>query len=236
MTIALILMLLTILWCTKALGWRNSYRFTGLVLALIFLALTPPVNHRLMGALESWEPAEAHCRPDAPPAQYLVMLGGTRSGGLATNWINLTTSSLARLAHAMETADKSPEGTFVFPISTTEANPVRSLLKVTGFPPDQTQYLPGVTNTYDSIARFSQISNADQPGNVGVITSAFHMRRTAQTLRRFDIDFCTLPTDYLSHSGQSGAHLLPTPSTIRNLDLMLHEIVGLVWYRLRGYT
>jgi uncharacterized SAM-binding protein YcdF (DUF218 family) len=66
-----------------------------------------------------------------------------------------------------------------------------------------------------------------------LVTSAFHMPRAMACFRAAGWDVTPYPTDYRRGSEPFSFGLL---ANLSDLDLAAHEWVGLLYYRLRGYT
>lgn len=70
-----------------------------------------------------------------------------------------------------------------------------------------------------------------------LITSAFHMQRAAGCLRAVGLSFDTLPVDFRSHDPERfPAGLAPRVESLGLSTFALHEFLGRLVYRLRGYT
>lgn len=152
-------------------------------------------------------------------------------------WSSLMPASLARLEHALNQWQTHPEQTLYIAASPDEASAVQHLLTALNLPGTENLVLvKGVTNTYTSARSLAREHPESQSRMLGVITSAFHMRRAADTVKKAGFQFCTMPTHYLSTTQVPAPWVIPTRSTIAQMDLMLHEIVGLFWYRLNGYA
>lgn len=65
--------------------------------------------------------------------------------------------------------------------------------------------------------------------NVWLVTSAMHMRRSQETFAHFGAETCAAPVDFTE--GWRG--LLPDHLSTGRLDRLLHEMVGLAYYRIR---
>ncbi|MEO0972217.1 MAG: YdcF family protein [Pseudomonadota bacterium] len=69
----------------------------------------------------------------------------------------------------------------------------------------------------------------------GIVTSAFHIPRAMGAFRAQDLnDVLAVPTDYTT--GPTNFALPQAAAHLTQLDWAAHEWVGLLWYRVHGYT
>ena len=88
-------------------------------------------------------------------------------------------------------------------------------------------------NTCES-ARFARDAVMPAPGEVWLlVTSSFHLPRSMACFRSVDWEVTPYPTDF-----RRGRLLwsLGLVDNLQDFDLATHEWLGLVYYRLRGYT
>lgn len=67
-----------------------------------------------------------------------------------------------------------------------------------------------------------------------LVTSAGHMPRAMGVFRKQGLDPVPAPTNYLSTPSTRDWNLLPNGQHLAISDLAVHEVLGLVWYRLLG--
>jgi uncharacterized SAM-binding protein YcdF (DUF218 family) len=69
-----------------------------------------------------------------------------------------------------------------------------------------------------------------------LVTDATHMRRAARCLRALGVEVTPAPCNYrATWFPWTVGRFLPTPDGAKDVDAALHEWVGIVWYRLRGW-
>ena len=95
-------------------------------------------------------------------------------------------------------------------------------------------------NTHEHAVELAKLlANKDNSQWV-LITSAFHMPRAFACFRKAGIMVIPYPVDYKTqfniHDALSISMLLPTLGNINRFNIALHEWLGLVVYRLLGYT
>ncbi len=87
-------------------------------------------------------------------------------------------------------------------------------------------------NTYEN-AYFSK--KYIKEGKVLLITSAFHMRRSAAIFKKAGYHFDILSTDYISNPISVDDYFLPKARALENWTLVTKEIIGYFVYWLVGY-
>jgi uncharacterized SAM-binding protein YcdF (DUF218 family) len=70
---------------------------------------------------------------------------------------------------------------------------------------------------------------------VALVLDAVRMTRAAACLQKLGIDVAPAPSDFRTF-GPLRKELLPSWQAIRRNEDTLHEILGLAWYRMRGWT
>lgn len=72
-------------------------------------------------------------------------------------------------------------------------------------------------------------------GGLILVTSAGHMPRCMGLFRKLGMDPIPAPTDFQAGKNPFSASFAPTIEHLRFSEMALHEYVGILWYRLRGY-
>jgi uncharacterized SAM-binding protein YcdF (DUF218 family) len=221
---------------------RRRAALTVLVLALIWTwgIATPAAARWLRGSLEArFDPALPSERPTA--AAIVVLGGGIAPQAPPRAGANLTAAG-DRLWYGAQLyrADKAPR------VITTGANPYpghgptaaeagAERLAALGVPRAR---ITGVssTNTHtDALGVSRVLSRGGEP--VLLVTSAFHMPRALATFRAAGIAAVPAPTDFLvTSAAPAGAYRwLPSGEAFYESGQAMHEYVGLLYYRLRGW-
>lgn len=234
MTAWVITFCLLVLWVGKVRQHPMLVSSARIAIALVVLLLTPPVMARLMALAESLVPASMECGR-SPPDAIVVFMGGVYPDFMGTaSWSSLMPASLARLEHGLAVHRETENVPLYIAASNEERVAVEAILNPLQLSERSSiEFLTDISNTFDSVAAVSRLQAKTQPTRYGIVTSAFHMARTAQTLRRFGIEFCTYPAHFLSDTRIPPPWIIPTRSTVAHMDLLLHELVGSIWYRVR---
>jgi uncharacterized SAM-binding protein YcdF (DUF218 family) len=88
-------------------------------------------------------------------------------------------------------------------------------------------------NTCETASAIRALIRPDATEHWLLVTSASHMPRAVACFRAKGWDVVPYPTDFRRGTHPLGFDLL---GNLEDLDLALHEWLGLVYYRLRGYT
>jgi uncharacterized SAM-binding protein YcdF (DUF218 family) len=90
------------------------------------------------------------------------------------------------------------------------------------------------SNTAEN-ARFSrEVLNEFGINKIVLVTQAYHMPRAALEFTKAGFQVLPAPTAFIGHKGESRLlDWLPSPSTWANSFLLAHEMIGMLWYRIR---
>lgn len=113
-----------------------------------------------------------------------------------------------------------------------------------GLPPNVIVTETKSENTHDHAVNLCPFLQEQQMGRVLLVTSAMHMPRSVAVFRRVcpTIEFVPAPTDFRAPFAPSaawyrrGVALLPTPRSLLDFSDAAHEFLGMLYYRLRGWT
>ncbi|MDI6863617.1 MAG: YdcF family protein [Pseudothermotoga sp.] len=89
-------------------------------------------------------------------------------------------------------------------------------------------------NTYENAKNVAKIVKELNLKELVLVTSAVHMKRAKMSFEKFKVRVHPYPVDYLCDYGPvSWIDFVPTKESLEANMLALHEIVGLLWYRLK---
>ena len=92
-------------------------------------------------------------------------------------------------------------------------------------------------NTHENAVESKRIVDERGAKNVLMVTSAFHMPRAAGCFRKVGLAVDTLPVDRRTANPHfTPLELIPRAGNLQESAHVIHEWVGRVVYRLRGYT
>ena len=114
------------------------------------------------------------------------------------------------------------------------AESMRELLTGAGVPADKIWMEERARNTHENAVFSAQILRQHGVRRIALVVDARSMHRAAACLRREGIEVVAAPSRfrYLSANLEDW---LPGWQAIRGNELTLHEAVGLLWYRWRGW-
>jgi uncharacterized SAM-binding protein YcdF (DUF218 family) len=74
----------------------------------------------------------------------------------------------------------------------------------------------------------------DKNLKIGVVTSAYHMKRSEREFKKYFHNVIPLPSDYLYSSPPSSIiAFIPRSGNFYKFSTALHEMIGIVWYRIK---
>lgn len=219
---------------------------TGRVLAALgvvglFLFGATPLSRAIIRILEDRFPIAAN---DERKVDGIVVLGGAI--GVVRGQIKFTDEA-SRMTTAIALARRHPGARLVFAgggaslvsaVTVTEADAARMLFRAVGIPDERVTYEDRSRNTREN-ALFAQKLVAPKAGERWLlVTSAYHMPRAVGAFRAVGFAVEAHPVDFHS-SGQARDYLRPYgkwADGLRVADLGVKEWIGLIAYRLAGYT
>jgi uncharacterized SAM-binding protein YcdF (DUF218 family) len=211
--------------------WRRPLgRRLGLVTAgLVVLFGIVPTGAWLMQPLETRFAAR-----NVADVTGVIVLAGAERVTLSELHSEPQLGSMGdRLTTFLLLAARHPHARLVHTGSAPESRVARSLILGAGVAPDRIRFEDQSRNTCDS-ASATRALVAPQPGERWLlVTSAVHMPRAVACFRAVDWDVIPHPTDF--QRGPNPLHW-GLVDNLQDLDFAAHEWLGLVYYRLRGYT
>ena len=71
---------------------------------------------------------------------------------------------------------------------------------------------------------------------IGLVTSAYHMKRSEREFRRYFQNVTPLPSDYLYSTSTAPLvfSFIPNSGSFHKTSMAFHEIIGLIWYRVKN--
>ncbi len=218
---------------------------TGAAAFLLLLAIaTPAVSDAMVRSLEGrYLPVLPQ---DSPSADAIVVLGGCLDPALPPRLTPELIGSSDRLLHAarLYRAGKAPvvvaSGGFVpwTASARPEGEAMAALLQEWGVPPGAILVEPRSRTTRENAEETERILRPRGARSVLLVTSAIHMPRAMAAFRATGLTVTPSPTDYLVGDPGPEAYLewIPSPDSMKRFQAAYWERVGLLYYRLRGWT
>ena len=233
--------LLVLLVISFFLFWLNCKKKNGalillLSIVLIYGASIAPVANYLCYYLEKDyinNPTAVAKNIDA-----IVVLGsGTKDINALKNTFNTGIESL-RLLHAVVVYNKTGAKYFVCSGKgsgrASEAETMAKLAEKLGVPKEKIRIEPNSKNTGENAREMSKIF-VNKNINIGLVTSAFHMKRSEREFKKYFNNVVPLPAHYLYSSpiGNPVIRYMPQSEALYKTSVALKEIVAQLWYRLK---
>ena len=109
-------------------------------------------------------------------------------------------------------------------------------LRHDGVPTDQVLVETNSRNTFENARECQRLLIPLRKRRIILVTSAAHMDRAASTFRKQGFEVIPAPCHFRSRGKISPGEFIPRPGGPRWTTEALHELMGLVWYQLRGYA
>jgi uncharacterized SAM-binding protein YcdF (DUF218 family) len=212
------------------------------VLALLLLS-TPLVADLLARGLEREVPPVAV--GDLPEAEAIVVLGGGIAPALWPRAAPELSGAADRVLHAARlwragkaplvvASGGTPEATGA-PVP--EAEAMKALLVEWGVAEDRVVVEAGSLDTRQNAVLTAALLRERGATRVLLVTSALHMPRALAAFRATGLAVTPAPTDYLVVEGRGASlsDVLPSADALMLSSRALHERLGRLWYRLRGW-
>lgn len=119
-----------------------------------------------------------------------------------------------------------------------EADAVVAWLKLAVKPTQEVISLGICNDTHDEALKVANIARQRGWKQLLLVTSASHMKRAHATFVKAGLEVQAVPCDYVSSFNRIGSvrwlHL-PSSASLKNFEVWMHEQLGLLLYRLRGW-
>jgi uncharacterized SAM-binding protein YcdF (DUF218 family) len=212
--------------------WRRPLgrRLALLTASLVILFGLVPIGAGLLRPLES--------RFDTPTLAGditgVIVLSGSERAGLSRLYSQPQLDSHGdRLTTFLLLGVRYPNARLVHTGNAAESQVARSLILGAGIAAERVRFDDAPRNTCES-ARTTRALMEPQPDERWLlVTSALHMPRSVACFRAAGWDVIPYPADF--QRGPNPFHF-GLIENLADLDLAAHEWLGLVYYRLRGYT
>tara|TARA_R110002110_G_C13470513_1_gene720866 strand:- start:106023 stop:106733 length:711 start_codon:yes stop_codon:yes gene_type:complete len=222
----------------------RKYKLAGSSLAigvaLLYLCSTAFVADSMMGWLERDYPPRSMAQ--TPRADGILLLGGAMRGDV---------QPLAELADLNQQADRLVHAVALYRAgkapfimltggsasdARTEAEMMRDILHVMGIPPEALVLETASLDTHDNAVLSAALIRERNWQRVLLVTSSWHMPRAVALFKAQGIDVIPAPTDHQRLQGSSVLpDWLPSVSSLSRTTYALHELLGYLVYRWRGW-
>ncbi|MDB5597080.1 MAG: YdcF family protein [Hyphomicrobiales bacterium] len=220
--------------------WRAGRMFcAGAALLLLIFGLLPG-SALLMGPLEErFPPAVAEM---AAPDVILVLGGAVDTGMSEKRHMVILNEAAGRMTQALALSRRYPSARLIFTGGNanviaegiSEAEVARRFFDEAGVPPERVSYEGRSRNTYENATFTRELFPPRAGEHWLLVTSASHMPRAMGVFRHAGFPVVAYPAHYTMEPGT--APFLYVSGGLRLTEGAMREWIGLVAYRLRGYT
>ena len=201
--------------------------------AIIYLLLSAgPVAHALLKPLE-FKYGLYVADEQQPPAHFIVVMAGYAADEdyyPLSSMVNA--SSLFRLVEALHIWRSNPTLQIIITGHSEVPEIMGRVLVAMGVEDERIVLENRSSNSYESAVNVKAIL---QDAPFLLVTSAGHMPRSMGVFQGLGLSPIPAPTDYQGNIDPFKVDLLPTAGRLNFSDLALHEYLGLLWYRIRGF-
>jgi uncharacterized SAM-binding protein YcdF (DUF218 family) len=168
----------------------------------------------------------------------IVVLGGGSKDINALKNTFLTEITAVRILHAVEVYNKNGARYFVCSGKGTgkisEAVVMARLAEKLGVPKEKIRIEDKSMNAWQNAAELDKMF-ANKNISVGIVTSAYHMKRTQREFKKYFNNALPLPAHYLYASSAENVFVkyIPDTRSLYKASLALKEIVGQLWYEIK---
>ena len=230
-----------LLFISFILFWFNCKKKNGalillLSIILIYGASIAPVANYLCYYLEK-DYINNPTAPDKKIDAIVVLGGGTKNINALKNTFNTGLESL-RLLHAVVVYNKTGAKYFVCSGKgsgrVSEAEVMARLVEKLGVPKEKIRIEPNSKNTGENATELNKMF-VNKNISIGLVTSAFHMKRSEHEFKKYFNNVLPLPAHYLysSPGGNVVIRYMPQSEELYKTSLAFKEIVAQLLYSLK---
>jgi uncharacterized SAM-binding protein YcdF (DUF218 family) len=215
---------------------KNGALILLLSIVLIYGASIAPVANYLCYYLEK-DYINNPTAGDKNIDVIVVLGGGTKDINALKNTFNTGVESL-RLLHAVVVYNKTGAKYFVCSGKgsgrASEAEVMAKLAEKLGVPKEKIRIEPNSKNTGENAAEVNNMF-VNKNINIGLVTSAFHMKRSEREFKKYFNNVLPLPAHYLysSPAGNVVIRYMPQSGELNKTSIAFREIIAQLWYRLK---
>jgi uncharacterized SAM-binding protein YcdF (DUF218 family) len=220
--------------------WRKNPRAARILLGSAFILLwllsTPFFAESLLHSLEG--PPLALKNNGRSADAIVVLSGGSYFNAPEYAADTVSSASLQRLRYAAKLYRElkkpialtggSPLGNYM-----SEARQMKLVLEQEFNTP--VQWLEEESdNTLASARNSYQLLQKSGIKRIYLLTHAWHMPRSIQVFQAAGFDVVAAPTAFTTHYQIDLLSFMPNASALRDSQIYLHEVIGILWYRLKS--
>ena len=222
---------------------RRMVQLSGIALiALLLLAAAPSIVNPLLEHTEGLVDSPDSCKGVDSP---LVVLSGGVSSAVqsADDLSKVYEATFVRMVEAISVLQKQAASTPVYLLGgsqrngVAEADVMRTFFVLAGIDEDRLILERESVNTAASAVALATLMgvNESEKQPIRLLTSALHMARSKAVFSSNGFEVCPIAVDRRAVKNVAWFRLVPQSTALRKFDDLLHEWVGMVYYRVKGY-
>ncbi len=202
-------------------------------LVLLYIISTPFIAETMLQKLETPYVADS---VNSEGQVIVVLGGGTYFNAVEYGGDTVSRYSLERIrytAHLHQLTGKSILVTGGAPLGniSSEAEQMKSVLENEFRTP--VKWVEGSSNnTHENAYKSYEILKKDGITHIMLVTHAWHMPRAMREFERAGFQVTPAPTAFTTRYRTDGLAYLPTASALQQSRIFIHEVIGMLWYRL----
>jgi uncharacterized SAM-binding protein YcdF (DUF218 family) len=220
--------------------WKKKRWPVFAALAVLYGASLPYVGTRLLGSVESRYSAVPVA--EAGPADAVIVLGGLLGPRVEPGFVPNFTDAGERFEGGVMLVQAGRAQHLVFTgagmgwknTTATEGDELKRLAVARGVPAEQVIVTGNVANTADEAAAVAALMHERGWKRVLLVTTAWHMPRSAYQFKKAGVEFVPFPVDFRfdrTH-GSSMIDFVPRGEAWMQTETALRETYGYWFYRL----
>jgi uncharacterized SAM-binding protein YcdF (DUF218 family) len=237
--LALLALLLALLLRRRGAAGRTPILVCLAAIVVFYLISSPVLSSILLETLESRHPPLTR-RLDPPPEAIVVL--GAGLGAWNTPRPELSGAGRARLLEGLRLAAEYRGARIVLsggvglPPRPTSAHVMAAWARRLGVDAERLVLEPRAQTTRGNAVETAALARQRGWTRLVVVTSAAHMPRALASFRAVGLDPVPAPCDFSELGRASVGWILPEAEALPGTARFLHEVVGRIWYRLRGWA
>ncbi|MFK8075894.1 MAG: YdcF family protein [Granulosicoccus sp.] len=229
------------------LGRTDIVSFRALVILGVWfvmyaIASAPILVNPQVNFLEKQHDREEPC---AASSHIVLLSGGVSSRARSADQFDrMSNATFVRATEAYKIISEEPDAKLIISggklYEVAEAQVIGNYLESLGVPEERIILEEESRNTYENALNVAAIlANEDVQGPVRLVSSAMHMHRAMGSfklaLSDTDISVCPVSVDFLGLPNIQFYGWVPQVTALKKFDHLIHEVVALLVYKLKGW-
>jgi uncharacterized SAM-binding protein YcdF (DUF218 family) len=220
--------------------WRKQRWPVFVALTVIYLGSIPVIGGRLLGWVESRYPAVSVAQVE--PADAVVVLGGILGPKVGEGFVANFSETSERFDAGVALLQAGKAGRLVFTgarmgwrdTPATEGDELKRLAVARGIPAEKILVTHEIENTAGEAAATAELMKANGWKHIILVTTGWHMPRSAYQFRKAGVDCSPFPVDFRFDRTRATAAIdfVPRGEAWQQTETALRECYGYWFYRI----